>query len=72
MTDLTQTWGDLRVFTCGNEGSLRRSLCQRFRACSVFDGLTHLSVTALAIDPDTPARLYAGTTGGGVFVMELE
>ena len=30
-------------------------------------GLTNLDVYALAIDPTTPATLYAGTKGGGVF-----
>src|SRR6266508_2539185 len=30
-------------------------------------GLTDLNVNALAIDPVTPATVYAGTYGGGVF-----
>src|SRR5205807_9211166 len=30
-------------------------------------GLPTLFVLALAIDPQTPATLYAGTAGGGVF-----
>jgi hypothetical protein len=30
-------------------------------------GLTDLSVKALAIDPQHPATLYAGTSGAGVF-----
>jgi hypothetical protein len=29
--------------------------------------LTNLFVTSLAIDPDTPTTIYAGTDGGGVF-----
>jgi len=28
------------------------------------------SIRALAIDPLTPTRLYAGTAGGGVFAMQ--
>jgi hypothetical protein len=38
----------------------------------VCDGLTSLAASAVALDPKTPARLYAGTVGGGVFVRELE
>ncbi|MBK7920340.1 MAG: hypothetical protein IPJ94_29640 [Chloroflexi bacterium] len=30
-------------------------------------GLTNIHVLALAIDPQTPTTLYAGTDGGGVF-----
>ena len=30
-------------------------------------GLTNVTVRALASDPTTPATLYAGTSGGGVF-----
>ncbi len=30
-------------------------------------GLANASVTALAIDPQTPATLYAGTDGSGLF-----
>ena len=33
-------------------------------------GLTHFSIEALAIDPDTPSIIYAGTDGGGVFDMQ--
>ena len=32
-------------------------------------GLTNLRVWALALDPTTPTTLYAGTYGGGVFVL---
>ena len=34
---------------------------------AVNTGLTDTRVHALAIDPMTPATLYAGTYGGGVF-----
>jgi photosystem II stability/assembly factor-like uncharacterized protein len=34
---------------------------------AVNTGLTNTYVRALAIDPATPATLYAGTEGGGVF-----
>ena len=34
---------------------------------AVNTGLTNTDVRALAIDPATPATLYAGTYGGGVF-----
>ena len=34
---------------------------------AVNTGLTDTYVNALAIDPATPATLYAGTWGGGVF-----
>ena len=34
---------------------------------AVNTGLTATDVHALAIDPATPATLYAGTDGGGVF-----
>ena len=34
---------------------------------AVNTGLTDTDVRALAIDPATPATLYAGTDGGGVF-----
>ena len=34
---------------------------------AVNTGLTATNVLALAIDPATPATLYAGTYGGGVF-----
>ena len=33
-------------------------------------GLTNTGVHALAIDPMEPRRVYAGTSGGGVFVIE--
>ena len=33
-------------------------------------GLPAISVHALAIDPVTPAVVYAGTSGGGVFSIE--
>src|SRR6185436_8113435 len=33
----------------------------------VISGLTNISVTALVVDPSTPATVYAGTEGGGVF-----
>jgi len=33
------------------------------------DGLTTPHVSTLAIDPDNPNRLYAGTQGGGVFAI---
>ena len=36
---------------------------------AVNTGLTNPYVWALAIDPQTPSRLYAGTWGGGVFVL---
>ena len=32
-------------------------------------GLDGHHVLALAIDPQTPSRLYGGTYGGGVFVL---
>src|SRR5207249_443675 len=34
---------------------------------AVSAGLPNLPVTALAIDPQTPTILYAGTQGGGVY-----
>ena len=34
---------------------------------AVNTGLTATNVLALAVDPATPATLYAGTDGGGVF-----
>jgi hypothetical protein len=33
-------------------------------------GLMSASVLALAIDPATPTRLYAGTRDGGVFDLQ--
>jgi hypothetical protein len=32
-------------------------------------GLTNSFVRALVIDPTVPKRIYAGTQGGGVFVL---
>ena len=34
-------------------------------------GITHLYVTALAVDPVTPTTLHAGTNSGGVFMAGL-
>jgi hypothetical protein len=34
-------------------------------------GLTHRFVLPLAIDPLSPQKLYAGTFGGGVFMIDL-
>jgi hypothetical protein len=33
-------------------------------------GLTNTDVRALAVDPATPAIVYAGTDGGGVFAIQ--
>jgi photosystem II stability/assembly factor-like uncharacterized protein len=38
---------------------------------AVTTGLTTPHVSALAIDPQHPSRLYAGTQGGGVFAIAL-
>ena len=34
------------------------------------NGLTNTNVSTLALDPQTPALIYAGTDGGGVFSMQ--
>jgi hypothetical protein len=42
---------------------------EAFATCPVNSGLTNLDFRALAIDPTTPATLYAGRLGGGVFSL---
>lgn len=60
----------VRVMYAGTEGGVFKSTDQGAHWTACNQGLTDLVVRSLAIDPDNPHILYAGTWSGKVFISE--
>jgi photosystem II stability/assembly factor-like uncharacterized protein len=60
----------VRVMYAGTEGGVFKSVDQGEHWVACNQGLTDRLVRSLAIDPDNPNILYAGTWSGKVFVSE--
>jgi hypothetical protein len=57
------------VLYAGTESGVFRSTDGGAKWTEANSGLTTPDVQTIAVDPKTPARLFAGTAGGGVFEM---